>query len=95
MGKYFFKPAQTRGRRADCGSCSDRARGAPRQTPAARWRKLFFFVTDAEAKKLECLPLKILSSQVLKFEGKARANPIGGPCRCFLLGKAPGAASKC
>ncbi len=22
----------------------------------------------------------------LKFEGKARANPIGGPFRCFLLG---------
>jgi hypothetical protein len=37
-------------------------------------------------KKLECLFLKILSSQVLKFEGKARANPIVGPFRCFLLG---------
>ncbi len=34
--------------------------------------------------KLEGLPLKILSSQVLEFECKARANPIGGPFRCFL-----------
>jgi hypothetical protein len=31
-------------------------------------------------------PLEALSSQVLEFEGKARANPIGGPFRCFLLG---------
>jgi hypothetical protein len=28
-------------------------------------------------KKLEGLPLETLSSQVLEFEGKARANPIG------------------
>ncbi len=28
-------------------------------------------------KKLEGLPMEILSSQVLEFEGKARANPIG------------------
>jgi hypothetical protein len=31
--------------------------------------------------KLEGLPLETLSSQVLEFEGKARANPIGGPFR--------------
>jgi hypothetical protein len=37
--------------------------------------------------KLEGLPLETLSSQVLEFEGKARANPIGGPFRCFLMGK--------
>jgi hypothetical protein len=30
--------------------------------------------------------LETLSSQVLEFEGKARANPIGAPFRCFLLG---------
>jgi hypothetical protein len=36
--------------------------------------------------KLKGLPLGTLSSQVLEFEGKARANPIGGPFRCFLLG---------
>jgi hypothetical protein len=36
--------------------------------------------------KLECLPLVTLSSRVLEFEGKARANPIGRPFRCFLLG---------
>jgi hypothetical protein len=37
--------------------------------------------------KLEVLPLETLSSQVLEFEGKARANPIGGPFRCFFLVK--------
>ncbi len=36
--------------------------------------------------KLEGLPLQILSSQVFKFEGKARANPIGEPFKCFILG---------
>jgi len=37
--------------------------------------------------KLEGLSLETLSSQVLEFEGKARANPIGAPFRCFLLDK--------
>jgi hypothetical protein len=37
-------------------------------------------------KKLEGLPLVILSGQVLEFEGKDIGNPIGGPFRCFLLG---------
>jgi hypothetical protein len=32
------------------------------------------------------LSFQTLSSQVLEFEGKARANPIGAPFRCFLLG---------
>jgi hypothetical protein len=36
--------------------------------------------------KLEGLPSETLSSWVLKFEGKARANPIVGPFWCFLLG---------
>jgi hypothetical protein len=36
--------------------------------------------------KLEGLALGTLSSWVLEFEGKARANTIGGPFRCFLLG---------
>jgi hypothetical protein len=36
--------------------------------------------------KLEGLPLETLSSQVIEFEGKARANPIGVPFRCFHLG---------
>jgi hypothetical protein len=30
--------------------------------------------------------LETLSSQVLEFEGKASANPIGVPFGCFLLG---------
>jgi hypothetical protein len=37
--------------------------------------------------KLEGLSLETLSSQVLEFEGKARASPIGAPFRCFLLDK--------
>jgi len=36
--------------------------------------------------KLEGLPLETLSGQVLQIEGMARANPIGGPFRSFLLG---------
>jgi hypothetical protein len=44
--------------------------------------------------KLEGLSLETFSNQVLEFEGKARANPIGSPFRCFLLGKAPGVTSK-
>ena len=35
--------------------------------------------------KLECLYLETLSNQVLEFEGKARANPIGAHFRCKLL----------
>jgi len=34
--------------------------------------------------KLDRLSLETLSSQVLEFEGKARADPIGAPFRCFL-----------
>ncbi len=45
--------------------------------------------------KLEGLSLETLSSQVLEFVDKARANPIGGPFRCFLLGQAPGVTRKC
>jgi hypothetical protein len=45
--------------------------------------------------KLECLSMEPLSSQVLEFEGNARTNPIGAPFSCFLLGQAPGVASKC
>ncbi len=37
--------------------------------------------------KLEGLPLETLFSWVLGFEGKARANPVRGPLRCYLLGK--------
>jgi hypothetical protein len=34
---------------------------------------------------LEGLPLEILSSHILNFEGKARANPIGGPLGKLLV----------
>jgi hypothetical protein len=37
--------------------------------------------------KLDRLSLETLSSQVLEFEGKARADPIGAPFKCFPLGK--------
>jgi len=48
--------------------------------------KLSFSPLLMRPNKLEGLPLETLCSQVLEFEGKARANPIGGPLRCFLLG---------
>ncbi len=44
--------------------------------------KTFSFVAD---NKSEHLSLETLSSQILDFEGKARANPIGVHLRCFLL----------
>jgi hypothetical protein len=37
--------------------------------------------------KLGGLSLENLSSQVSEFEGKARANPIGGPFSTSFLGK--------
>jgi len=50
------------------------------------YNTLFSSSLTTRPNKLEGLHLKTLSSQVLEFEGKARANPIGGPFRCFLLG---------
>jgi hypothetical protein len=46
-----------------------------------------FFSSSLTTKpnKLVGLFLETLSSQVFEFEGKARANPIGPPFRCFLL----------
>jgi len=41
--------------------------------------KLFPSLLTMRCNKLEGLPLETLSSQVLEFVGKARANPIGGP----------------
>jgi hypothetical protein len=40
----------------------------------------------ARPNKLEGSSLETFSSQVLGFEVKARANPIGTHFRCFLLG---------
>jgi hypothetical protein len=47
-----------------------------------------FFPSSLTTKinKVEGWSLETLSSQVLEFEGKARANPIGAPFRCYLLG---------
>jgi hypothetical protein len=36
--------------------------------------------------RLEVLSLETLSSQLLEFEGKARANPIEVTFGCFFLG---------
>jgi hypothetical protein len=49
---------------------------------------LNFFLSSLTTRpnKLEGLPLVTLSSWVLEFEGKARANPIRGSFRCFPLG---------
>jgi hypothetical protein len=47
---------------------------------------LFSSLQMTKPNKLEHLSLQSHSSQVLEFEGKARANPIGAPFRCFILG---------
>jgi hypothetical protein len=38
-------------------------------------------------KKLECLSLETLSSDILEFEGNTRANPIEAPSDTSSLGK--------
>ena len=48
-------------------------------TPGVNNLKLFNSSLTTRPNKLNGLPLETLSSQVLEFEGKARANPIGGP----------------
>ncbi len=55
-------------------------------TPGVNVMKLFPSLLMTRTNKLLCLSLETLSSQALGFEVKARANPIGGPFRCFLLG---------
>jgi hypothetical protein len=47
---------------------------------------VFYSSLMARLNMLDHLSLETLSSQVLEFEGKARANPIGAPFRCFFLG---------
>ncbi len=49
-------------------------------------KKTFFPLSlTMRPNKLEGLSLETLSSHVLEFEGKARANSIGAPFRCFFL----------
>jgi hypothetical protein len=55
-------------------------------TPGVNVIKLFYSSLMTMPNKLEHLSVETLSSKVLEFEGKARANPIGAPFRCFLLG---------
>ena len=59
------------------------------------YKTFFPSLLTTRPNKPEHLPLETLSSQVLEFEGKARANPIGAPFRCYLLGKAPCVSRKC
>jgi len=42
-------------------------------------KKFFPSSLTKRPNQLEGLPLETLSSQVLEFEGKAKANPVGGP----------------
>ncbi len=53
--------------------------------PGVNFIKLFPSSLMMRHNKLEGLPLETFSSWVLEFEGKARANPIRGPFRCFLF----------
>jgi hypothetical protein len=65
------------------------SRTSPQQSqssPGANVIKKFPASLMMRPNKLEGLPLATLSCRVLEFDGKARANPIGGPFRCFLLG---------
>jgi hypothetical protein len=55
-------------------------------TPGVNFITILVFSLMMRPNKLKGLPLETLSSQVLEFEGKAKANPIGGLFRCFLLG---------
>jgi hypothetical protein len=60
--------------------------GQPLQ-PGGNLKKNFFpSLLMMRPIKLEHLSLETLTSQILDFEGKARANPIGAHFRCFLLG---------
>ncbi len=63
--------------------------------PDGKVKKWLFSSLTTRPNKLEGLSLETVSSQVLESKCKARANPIGVPFRCFLLGQAPGVTSKC
>jgi hypothetical protein len=67
-------------------SCVLPEKGDNPMKPGVNVIKLFSFITDDKAYKLECLSFETLSNQVLEFEGKTRANPFGTHFRCFLLG---------
>jgi hypothetical protein len=54
--------------------------------PGVNFIKLFPSSLTMRPNKLEHVSLETLSSQVIEFEGKARANPIGAPYKCFFLG---------
>jgi hypothetical protein len=69
-----------------CHALSDEEKRFTGLIPGVNVIKLFFSSLMTRPNELEGLPLETLSSWVLEFEGKARANPIGGPFRCFLIG---------
>ncbi len=47
------------------------------------YKNFFLLSLTMRSNKLEGLSLETLSSQILEFECKARANTIGAPFRCF------------
>ncbi len=95
-GRRSFRPS-TPTRWSSCLSSSSwdpeswrRPKRKPETTRPEIWSKCYktfcLLSPTTRSIKLECFCMEILSSQVLEFEGKARANPIGVPFRCFLLG---------
>ncbi len=55
--------------------------------PVSMFLNFFSSSLMTRPNKLEGLSLETLSSQVLEFEGKARANPIGSLSDASFLGK--------
>jgi hypothetical protein len=78
-----------------CRSINGKEKSFITLTPGVSVIKLFPSSLTMRPNKLECLSLETLSSQVLEFKSKSRANPIGAPFRYFFLGEALGATSKC
>jgi len=67
-------------------SAKDKEKSLMKLPPGVNVITFFSPLLIMRPNKLEGLPFETLSSQILEFEGKARANPVGVPFRCFLLG---------
>jgi hypothetical protein len=73
---------------SNAGSCRRRRSSSSTVAEPTRcqcYKTFFSSSLMMRSNRLEGLHLETLSSQVLEFEGKARANPIGLSFRCFLL----------
>ncbi len=75
-------PTATSRRSGSASACSS----SPWSCWCQSYKTFFPSSLTKRPNKLEDLSLETLSNKVLEFEGKARANPIGAPFRCFLLG---------